>query len=145
MLLRKLLTNVFYLQWYSWKYACKRAKQLHSCLTVCNSVNCSCQAPLSMRFSRQEYQSGLPCRPQGIFLTPAIKPESLTSPALAGGSLPLASPGKPLMESIKPLGQIALWDSQQPNHVSKEGPFPKRQGTSEHLRDLKKNSHKNIC
>ena len=98
-----------------------------------------------MRFSRQEYQSGLPCRPQGILLTPAIKPESLTSPALAGGSLPLASPGKPLMESIKPLGQIALWDSQQPNHVSKEGPLPKRQGTSEHLRDLKKNSHKNIC
>ena len=83
---------------------------------------------------------------QGILLTPAIKPASLTSPALAGGSSPLASPGKPLVESIKPLGQIALWGSQQPNHVSKEGPFPKRQGTSEHLRDLKKkNSHETIC
>ena len=81
---------------------------------------------------------------QGTLPTPAIKPESPTSPALAGGSLPLASPGKPLMESIKPPGQIALWGSQQSNHVNKEGPFPKSQGTSEHLRDLK-NSHKTIC
>ena len=29
----------------------------------------ACQAPLSMRFSRQEYQSGLPCLLQVIFLT----------------------------------------------------------------------------
>ena len=29
----------------------------------------ACQAPLSMKFSRQEYWSGLPCPLQGIFLT----------------------------------------------------------------------------
>ena len=29
----------------------------------------ACQAPLSMEFSRQEYWSGLPCPPPGIFLT----------------------------------------------------------------------------
>ena len=29
----------------------------------------ACWAPLSMGFSRQEYWSGLPCPPQGIFLT----------------------------------------------------------------------------
>ena len=32
------------------------------------------QAPLSMGFSRQEYWSGLPCPPQGIFLTQGLNP-----------------------------------------------------------------------
>ena len=45
------------------------------------------QAPLSMEFSKQEYQRGLP------FATPGIKPESLVSPALQADSLPLAPPG----------------------------------------------------
>ena len=31
-----------------------------SCLTLCNPMNCSRQAPLSIGFSRQEYWSGLP-------------------------------------------------------------------------------------
>ena len=35
------------------------------------------QAPLSMRFSRQEYQSGLPFPPTGDLLDPGIKPVSL--------------------------------------------------------------------
>ena len=43
------------------------------------------QAPLSMGFSRQEYWSGLPCPPPGDLPHPGIEPESLTSPALAGG------------------------------------------------------------
>ena len=43
------------------------------------------QAPLSMGFSRQEYWSGLPCPPPGELPDPGIKPESLMSPALAGG------------------------------------------------------------
>ena len=43
------------------------------------------QAPLSMGFSRQEYWSGLPGPPPGDLPDPGIKPESLTSPALAGG------------------------------------------------------------
>ena len=43
------------------------------------------QAPLSMRFPRQEYWSGLPCPPPGDLPDPGIKPASLTSPALAGG------------------------------------------------------------
>ena len=42
------------------------------------------QAPLSMGFSRQEYWSGLPCLPPGNLLNPAIEPEYLLSPALAG-------------------------------------------------------------
>ena len=39
---------------------CVRARLLQSCLTLCNPIDCSCQAPLSMGFSRQEYWSGLP-------------------------------------------------------------------------------------
>ena len=43
----------------------------------------SCQALLSMEFSRQEYWSGLPCPPPGHLPNPGIKPTLLTSPALA--------------------------------------------------------------
>ena len=44
-----------------------------------------CQAPLSIRFSRQEHWSGLPCPPPGDLSHPGIKPTSLMSPALASG------------------------------------------------------------
>ena len=40
------------------------------------------QAPLSMRFSRQEFFSGLPCPPPGDLADPRIEP---ASPALAEG------------------------------------------------------------
>ena len=42
-------------------------------------------APLSMGFSRQEHQSGLPCPLPGDFPDPGIEPVSLMSPASAGG------------------------------------------------------------
>ena len=41
------------------------------------------QAPLSVRFSRQEYWSGLPYLPPGDLPDPGIEPISLASPALA--------------------------------------------------------------
>ena len=43
------------------------------------------QAPLSMRFSRQKYWSGLPCPPSGDLPGPGMEPPSLISPALAVG------------------------------------------------------------
>ena len=43
------------------------------------------QAPLSVGFSRQEYQSGLPCPPPGDPPNPRIEPRS---PALQADSLP---------------------------------------------------------
>ena len=43
------------------------------------------RAPLSMRFSRQKYWSGLLCLPPGDFPNPGIEPMSLMSLALAGG------------------------------------------------------------
>ena len=52
------------------------------------------QAPLSMGFPRQEYQSGLPFPSQGDLPNPGIKPES---PELAGGFFTTEPPGKPLV------------------------------------------------
>ena len=51
----------------------------------------ACQAPLSMGFSRQEYQSGLPCPLPGDLPHPGIEPRS---PALQADSLPSEPPGK---------------------------------------------------
>ena len=45
----------------------------------------TCQASLSVGFSRQEYWSGLPFPPPGDLANPGIKPKSLRSPALADG------------------------------------------------------------
>ena len=57
---------------------------LQSCLTLCDSM-----APLSVGFSRQEYWSGLTCPPPADLPNSGIERTSLTSPALAGDSLPL--------------------------------------------------------
>ena len=43
------------------------------------------EAPLSMEFSREDYQRGLPFPPPGDLPDPGIEPASLASPALAGG------------------------------------------------------------
>ena len=53
-----------------------------------------CQAPLSMRFSRQEYLSGLPFLSLGDLPDPGIEPESRMFPALQEGFLPLAHGAK---------------------------------------------------
>ena len=45
----------------------------------------ACQAPLSMEFSKQEYWSSLPFPSPGHLRDLGIEPESLVSPALAGG------------------------------------------------------------
>ena len=49
-----------------------------------------CQAPLSMRFSRQEHGSELPFPPPGDLPDPGIM-----SPALAGGFFITEAPAKP--------------------------------------------------
>ena len=53
------------------------------------------QAPLSMRFSRQEDWSGLPFPPPGDLPDPGIEPTSPVSPALASGFFTTEPPGKP--------------------------------------------------
>ena len=53
-----------------------------SCPTLVTPWTVACQAPLSMRFPRQEYWSGLPFSAPGLLPHLGIEP---LSPALAGG------------------------------------------------------------
>ena len=54
-----------------------------SCPTLCDPWTIAHQAPLTMRFPRQEYCSWLPFPSPGDLPDPGIEPESLVSPALA--------------------------------------------------------------
>ena len=51
----------------------------------------ACQAPLSMRFPRQEYYSGSPSHSPGDLPDPGTEP---VSPALAGRFFTIELPGK---------------------------------------------------
>ena len=53
------------------------------------------QAPLSMKFFRQEHWSGLPFPPPGDLLDPGIESASPVSPALAGRHITTVPPRKP--------------------------------------------------
>ena len=58
----------------------------------------ACQAPQSMGFFKQEYQSGFPCSPSGVFLTQGLNSCLLhVSSALQADSLPLSHQGTPLL------------------------------------------------
>ena len=61
----------------------------------------ACQAPLSMKFSRQEYWSGLPFPSLGDHPDPGIEPVSLVSSVLAGRFFSTAPPGKPSAKSLQ--------------------------------------------
>ena len=52
---------------------------LQSCLTLCNPMDHSPPDSSPMRFSKQEYWSGLPGPPPGDLPNPGIKPTSLLS------------------------------------------------------------------
>ena len=61
------------------------AKLHQLCQTLCDPMDFSPQAPLSLGFSKQEYWSEFPCPPPGDLPDPGTEPTSLLSPALAGG------------------------------------------------------------
>ena len=68
-----------------------------SYLTLCDPMDCtSCQALLSMGFSRQGYWSGLTFPSSGDLSDPGIEPKS---PALQSDALPSVLRGKPLYYS----------------------------------------------
>ena len=68
------------------------AQLLQSCLTLCDPMDCSRWFLCPWGFSRQEYQSGLPCPPPGDLPNPGIKPRSS---AFQADSLPSELPEKP--------------------------------------------------
>ena len=63
------------------------------CPALYAPMDCGYQAPLSMGFSRQEYQSGLPFPSPGDLPEPELKP---VSSALQAGSFLLCHWGSPL-------------------------------------------------
>ena len=65
-----------------------------SCLTLCNPMDCSHQAPLPIRFFRQEYWSKLPFLPPGDLPDLGMEPGS---PTLQADSLPAEPAGKPFL------------------------------------------------
>ena len=74
--------------------SCSAAKL---CPTLCNPMDSTHQAPLSMEVPRQEYWGGLPFPSLGDLLEPGIEP---TSPALSGGFFTTEPPGKPPFSSL---------------------------------------------
>ena len=74
------------------------------CPTLCYPLDCSLPGSSVLGdFSRQEYQSGLPCPPPGDLLNPRIKPQS---PTLQVDSLLSESPGKPRNTGV---GSLSLF------------------------------------
>ena len=74
---------------------------LSLCSTLCDPMDCSCQALLAMEFSRQEYWSGLPFPLPRDLPNLGIEPTSFVSPALAGTFFTTVPPGKPKMSLAK--------------------------------------------
>ena len=68
------------------------SKLLPSCPNLCNPMDYSLPAPLSVGFSRQEYWSGLPCASPGDLPHPGTEPQSPRRLHWQAGSLPLLSP-----------------------------------------------------
>ena len=66
----------------------KHSVQAQLCQLFCNPLDYSCQAPLSIRFFRQEYWSELPYPPPGDLPDPVIEPAFPMSTALQADSLP---------------------------------------------------------
>ena len=68
--------------WYSLRVSSACMPSCFSCVWLFATLwTIACQAPLSMRFSRQESWSGLPCPPLGNLPDPGTKSASLVSPA----------------------------------------------------------------
>ena len=65
--------------------------------TLCDPMDCSLPAPLSMGFSRQDSWSGSPFPSSGDLPDPGMEPRS---PTLQADSLPPELPGKPRFLSV---------------------------------------------
>ena len=101
--------------------------------SLCNPVDCSPPAPLSMGFPRQEHWSGLPFPSPGDHPNAGIQPRS---PALQVDSLLSEPPGKPRsMRRLHKIHEIVCKtpytccafsrDSREFMQISKQCAFPK--------------------
>ena len=107
-----------------------------SCQTLCNPMDYTAhQAPLSMGFSRQEYQSGLTRPPPGNLRNPGME---LRSPTFHGDSLLSEPPGKPSRNFLP--GGLAdrLLCPQSPFIFSLDAP------TSPHISDISSSMKLNL-
>ena len=75
---------------------------VQSCLTLCDPMNYSLQAPLSMKISKQGYWSGLPFPTPGDLPNPGIEPTYPTAPAATGRFFTTEPPGKPMGSVVTP-------------------------------------------
>ena len=82
----------FLTSWYHWANLCVRAKSLQSRPTLCNPVVCSPPDPSLHGILQARIQEWVAV-PSSRGSSPP-RDQTLTSPALAGHSLPLAPPGK---------------------------------------------------
>ena len=71
-------------------------KVVQSRPTLCDPMDCTHQAPLSMGFSRQACWSGLPCPSPGDLCGPGMEPKPPVALALQVDSLLLSHQGSPL-------------------------------------------------
>ena len=95
-----------------WLYESKSESEVtQSYPTLATPWTVAYQAPLSMRFSRQEYWSGLPLLSPGDLPDPGIEPRS---PALESDALTSEPPGKQFINnlhkslSIKTFGSFSV-------------------------------------
>ena len=88
--------NSIYMHWVS-----EWVKSLNHVRLFATPWTVTYQVPLSMEFSRQKYQSGLPFPSPGDLPDPGIKPGS---PALRADALPSEPPGKPIYALVYCIG-----------------------------------------
>ena len=82
-----------------------------SCPTLCDPLDRTRQAPLSLGFSRQEHCSRLLCPSPGDLPNPGIEPTSPEYPALAGGFFTTSIPWEaqiPVKESESEISLLYL-------------------------------------
>ena len=100
----------------------RQCRSVRGCLVAQSSPTLStpqtvaCQAPLSMRFSRQEYWDGLPFPFPGDLPHPGIEPRF---PAFQADSLLIELWGKPVQETlVRSLGWEGLLEKEMATHSS---------------------------
>ena len=102
------------------------------CLNLCDPMDCSLPAPLSLELSRQEYWSGLPLPPLGIFLPRGLNLHLLClrhcqAEVFFKPLSHLGSSSNQVQVRISPeLSETSRW--KEINHHKEESPSPNKQG-----------------